>query len=332
MNNLLRVVMLFLALGSAVPLRAAEGHAPTLRRAGTIALRDVAGRIDHMAVDLKGNRLFVAALGNNTLEVLDLKRGGRLHTIAGLREPQGVAYLPEIDRIVVANGEDGTCRVFDGQSYGEVARIELGADADNVRYDAAARRVYVGYGGGAMGTIEIERMARGPHVSLPGHPESFQLEAGGNRAFVNVPSAKQIAVIDREKMAVVAAWPLEGLDANFPMTLDEKGRRLLVGCRKPARMAVVDTTTGKITDSLPCSGDTDDLFYDAQRERVYLSGGEGTISVFGRSDPDHYQLLETIPTAAGARTSLFVPATGTFYLAVPPRPQQEAGIWIYRAQ
>jgi DNA-binding beta-propeller fold protein YncE len=328
-TRLSHIIALSLML-SASSVHAAD-RTPTLQRSAVIEMADVEGRIDHMAVDISGHRLFVAALGNNTLEVLDLKQGSRLHTIAGLREPQGVAYLPDSGRIVVANGEDGACRVFDGHSYGEITRIDFKADADNVRYDALAKRVYVGYGAGALGVVDVERMTRGTNIPLSGHPESFQLEAHGSRIFVNVPSAKQIAVVDRSKGNIIATWPLDSPAANFPMAVDQEGRHLLIGCRKPARLAVIDAETGKVTGSVSCSGDTDDLFYDAQRERIYVSGGDGTISVFGRSDPDHYRLLETIATAAGARTSLFVPATNALYLAVPHRARQKAAIWVYKA-
>jgi DNA-binding beta-propeller fold protein YncE len=291
----------------------------------------VEGRIDHLAVDLTGQRLFVAALGNNTLEVFDLKGGKHLRSIPGLAEPQGVAYVAASDRIVVASGGDGSCRIYDGQSYRQVQEVKLGEDADNVRYDAQTRRLYVGYGSGAIAVIDLARGARLADIALKGHPESFQLETKGKRIFVNVPTARQVAVLDRDKNAVVATWPLASHGANFPMALDEANHRLLVGCRTPPELLVIDTESGKLTASLPCVGDTDDLFYDARRKRVYVSGGEGAISVFDQTDADHYQPLARIPTAAGARTSLFVPATGSLYLAVPHRGSQNAEVRVYDA-
>jgi DNA-binding beta-propeller fold protein YncE len=304
-----------------------------------IPLPGVEGRIDHMAVDTDGQRMFVAALGHNTLEVLDLKTGKHLRSIAGFREPQGVAYITATagqarsgtDRIVVASGGDGSCRVYDGRSYRQLQEFKLGEDADNVRYDALTQRLYVGYGSGAIAAIDLARAARVADIALKGHPESFQLEANGKRIFVNVPTARQVAVIDRETRTVVATWPLTLQAANFPMALDETNHHLLVGCRTPPQLLVIDTETSKVTATAPCVGDTDDLFYDARNKRVYISGGEGAISVFEQTDADHYQPLARIPTAAGARTALFVPATGSLYLAVPHRGSQNAEVWVYAA-
>jgi len=311
------------------PIRGEKPAESPLHLSRTIPLPGVEGRIDHLAVDLAGRRLFVAALGNNTVEVLDLKAGKHLRSISGFAEPQGLAYLAAANRLVVAGGGDGSCRICDGKTFKLLQTIDCGEDADNVRYDAAANRIYVGYGKGALAMIDPEQGKRVADIPLVGHPESFQLELQGDRIFVNVPSARQIAVVDRKKGAVVATWPL-GDVANFPIALVEAGRRLLVGCRKPPQMLVIDTETGKTTASLECSGDTDDLFYDAKLQRVYLSGGDGSISVFQRLAPDRYQPLAKIPTAAGARTCLFVADLGCLYLAVPHRSQQQAEVREYQ--
>jgi hypothetical protein len=296
----------------------------------SIAMPGVKGRIDHMAADVKGHRLFVAALGNNTLEVIDLEQGKRLHSIPGLREPQGVVYLANLGRIAVASGEDGSCRFFNSRTYRPVASIDCKEDADNVRYDERANRLYVGCGKGALAAIDLAKLVQVANIPLAGHPEAFQLESTGSHIFVNVPSARTIDVIDRGKGVVVAHWPMGELQATFPMALDESHHRLLIGCRKPARLAVLDTESGKAITALPCTGDTDDVFYDRRLRRVYVSGGEGAVSVFQQGDSDHYSLLATVPTAPGARTSLFVPAVGRLYLAVPHRGTQLAKIREYK--
>lgn len=319
-------VLLHLVLATTPHAFSGAPTEPTAR----IALPEVEGRIDHMAVDMKGQRLFVAALGNNTVEVIDLTARKRVHSIPGLREPQGIACLAASDRIVVASGGDGTCRIFDGRTYRQTATISCGDDADNVRYDAEARRLYVGYGKGGLAVIDPAQGKRVADIPLDGHPESFQMESRGKRIFVNVPTARQIKVVDREKRVVVATWPVDQAEQNFPMALDEAHHRLLVGCRKPARLLVVDTESGKPVASLPCVGDTDDLFCDAKSRRVYVSGGEGAISVFDQTDADHYRPMATMRTAPGARTSLFVPASGCLYLAVPHRGGQKAEIWVYK--
>ncbi|HEY3127832.1 MAG TPA: hypothetical protein VGL91_00090 [Acidobacteriota bacterium] len=317
----------------AVPLFVAgygQETAP-LKLVQTIPLAGVKGRIDHMAVDVQAKRLFVAALGNDTVEVLDLQTGKRLHTIAGLQEPQGIRYVPEIDRIFVASGGDGTCKIFDGRSYQPAGRVNFSSDADNVRYDPVLTRIYVGYGGGALGIVDAAKGTLLGEIKLEGHPESFQLETSGRKIFVNVPTRQHIAVVDREKHAVVAKWPVSA-QANFPMALDERNQRLFIGCRHPAKLLVLDAQSGKMISELTIPGDTDDLFYDASRRRIYVSCGEGFLAVLEQKDANHYQPSGKIPTAPGARTSLFVPEMSHLYLAVPRRANQEAEIRVYNAK
>jgi DNA-binding beta-propeller fold protein YncE len=303
-----------------------------LRQVQTIPLPNVEGRIDHMGVDVQGQRLFVAALGNNTLEVLDLREGKWLTRIAGLREPQGVFFVPRDNKLFVANGDDGTCRTFDGRSYKPLATEHFSSDADNVRYDAGRNQIYVGYGEGGLGILDEATGQKLADIPLRGHPESFRLEESGARIFVNVPTANHaVDVLDRVKRSIITTWTLEA-QANFPMALDEPDHRLLVVTRRPARLIVLDSQTGKRVASQPAVGDADDVFYDAAHQRVYISGGEGFIDIFEQRDPDHYAPITKIATASGARTSLFVPELNRLYLAVPHRGNQKAEIRVYEAQ
>lgn len=314
-------------LAFAATLQSAEVNA--LRQVQTIPLPGVEGRIDHFGVDVQGQRLFVSALGNNTLEVLDLQHGKRLTSITGLREPQGVLFVPEENKLFVANGDDGTCRVFDGSFYKLLATVNFASDADNVRYDAERKQIYVRYGEGALGILDTTTGQKVADIPLRAHPESFQLEKSGPRIFVNLPNANHtIAVVDRSKRFVIATWPV-GAHANFPLALDEADHRLFVVTRKPATLVVLDTESGKQVASYPAVGDADDAFYDAVRKRVYISGGEGFIDIFAQSNPGHYHPAGRIPTGSGARTSLFVPELNRLYLAVPHRGNQKAGIRIY---
>jgi YVTN family beta-propeller protein len=306
--------------------------APLLRQVQTIELPGVEGRFDHFAVNVKGNRLYVAALGNNTMEVIDTAAGKRAGTIAGLRKPTGVAFMPESGQVAVAGGDDGTLRFYDGATLKPGPKLEGLDDADNVRYDAAAKRLYVGYGSGSLAVVDAEKATQVADIKLDAHPESFQLEKDGKRIFVNVPEAGHIAVVDREKQAVVAKWPVTKGKANFPMSLDEAQHRLFVGCRQPAKLLVIDTEAGKTVTDLACAGDTDDLFHDAARKRIYVSGGDGVISVIDQRSADEYRLSASIKSAPGARTSFFVPDTGTFYLAVPHRGEQRSEIRVFRAE
>ena len=298
----------------------------------TIDLPSVEGRIDHLAVYAAGQRLFVAALGNNTVEVLDLRAGTHLKSLPGFREPQGIAAVPETSAIAVANGQGGTVQMFDRVDFHALKTVSLGDDPDNVRFEPSTKRLYVGYGNGAVAAIDVVNGQRVGEMKLAGHPESFQLESQGARIFVNVPTAKQISVLDRRAMKVLTTWPVVGAESNFPMALDEASHRLFIGCRRPARVLVVDTATGKEVGSLDIVGDTDDLFYDAARRRLYVSGGEGFVYVFQQQDGNRFARAAHIGTASGARTSLFVAEQRRLYLAVPHRGSQKAEIRVYEAR
>lgn len=319
----LATVLLFLAAG------AAAQSARPLTQVATIALPDVEGRIDHMAYDATSGRLYVAALGNNSVEVIDTKQTKVIHSIAGLANPQGISIAADAHKLFVANAKDGACRVFDERSLKLIDSVDLKSDADNVRFDMPAKRIYVGYGDGALAVLDA---VTGNHVSdikLPAHPESFQLESKGGRIFVNLPEADgAIAVVDRDQGKVLQTWPIREAKGNFPMALDEAGHRLFVGCRKPAKLVVIDTETGKAVDEQDCAGDTDDVWYDAAAARVYLSGGAGLVSVFSLENGRIKSQLE-VRTAPGARTSLFAPETGMLYVAVPHRGNQHAEIRVF---
>jgi hypothetical protein len=304
---------------------------PPLKLTKAIPLPGVEGRFDHFAIDEKGRRLFANALGNNTVEVVDVKNGKRLRSITDLHKPTGVLYLPESNRLYVANGEDGTLKIFDGTTLHLLQSIGSLDDADNVHYDGKAKLIYVGCGGGALAVIDPATLKILGRIKLNAHPESFQLEQNGNRIFVNVPDARQIAMIDREKREVAQTWPMEKFKANFPMALDESNHRLLVGFRSPARLIVFDTKNGKNKNSgdTEISGDTDDLFYDAKRKRIYISCGEGFIDVVEQFSPDNYKRIAKIPSSAGARTSFFSAGLDEFYLAVPHHGNQQAEIRSY---
>ena len=296
----------------------------------TIPLPEVKGRIDHLAIDTKGKRLFVAALGNNTVEVLDLNGGAALRSIGGCNKPQGLVYLPKPNFLFVANGGDGRVRIYDCASFKPIVTVGALEDADNLRYDAKLDRVYVGYGGGGIGVINPISGVLTVRIPLTGHPESFQIEQDGNYLFANVPEAQHIAVIDRQLRTVLETWPIKDFRANFPMALDEGNRRLFVGCRNPARLVVLDSKNGKSVADLPLSGDTDDLSYDGARRRIYASCGEGFIDVIAQRDVDDYALLEKIATAPGARTCLFSLDLNQLYLAVPRLGERAAEIRVYQ--
>ena len=314
-------------LTALVAVQPSPAQAP-LTPVAAIELPRVDGRIDHLAFDAASQRLFVAALGNNTVEVIDAKAAKHLRSLPGFREPQGIAAIPDAKLIAVANGQgDGVQFVADDLRMAQ--RVRLGNDSDNVRYDASANRLYVGFGAGALAAVTPADAALLGQAKLAGHPESFQLERSGSRIFINVPGADQIAVVDRRSMKVIATWPVTVATANYPMALDEANHRLFVGCRRPAKALVYDTGSGKEITALDIVGDTDDLYYDAARQRLYVSGGEGFIDVFQHADGNRFTRMARVPTAPGARTSLFVPELNRLYLAVPHRGTQRAEIRVY---
>ena len=304
----------------------------TLTLVRSIELPRVEGRIDHLAVDLTEQRLYVAALENNTVEVLDVKAGTHLKSLPGFHEPQGIAYAANVKRVAIANGQGEGLQLLNGDDYRPVSSVRLGDDSDNVRYDATANRLYVGYGSGALAAVSPSDGKVLASVKLASHPESFQLERSGARIFANVPNASHIAVVDRGTMTVIATWPVTGARSNFPMALDEANHRLFVGCRRPAQALVFDTTSGKEVGSFDIVGDTDDLYYYSTRKRVYVSGGDGFIDVFQNQDANRFTRVAHVATASGARTSLFVQEQKRMYLAVPHRGGQRAEIRVYEAR
>lgn len=293
-----------------------------------IPLGDVIGRIDHMAIDLNRNRLFVAELGNDTVGVVDLKERKVVHVITGLREPQGVAYLPSSDMLYVANAGDGSVRLFRASDYAPTGRIDLGDDADNIRLDIAADRILVGYGSGALAVIDLKSGKKIANIPLKAHPESFQLDRSTGRIFVNVPKAREIAVVDRHAGRQISSWPMRN-ETNFPMALDQEAQRVLVVFRSPATLGVFSMQDGVTVTTVETCGDADDIFVDAKRYRVYVSCGDGFMDVFD-TQGSAYRRVTKIPTALGARTALFVPEIDRVFLAVRAMSGEPAAIWVFR--
>lgn len=304
---------------------------------GAIPLPGVKGRIDHFALDPVHNRLFVSALGTDAEEVIDISAQEVVHTITGIPAPQGVVYSPETNKLFVGS-DAGKLYIYDGTSFDLITSIDFGDDVDNLRFESPAKLVYVGFGDektGAIGIVDAvtnKRLDR--EFKLGAHPESFQLASASPLIYVNLPDLKQIAVVNRSTGSV-ARWPLK-LAGNFPIALNEANHRLFVATRTPPRFAVLDLTSGRLVTALPSVQDSDDLYFDPARKRIYISGGEGFIDVFQQDGPDHYPELSRIPSAIGARTSGYFgkgkKGFDRFYLAVPARADHGAEVWIYTVQ
>jgi DNA-binding beta-propeller fold protein YncE len=307
-----------------------------------IALPNVNGRIDHLSVDVEGERLFVAAVDNHTLEVIDLKSGRQVHTIADLAEPQGVFYVAPTNRLFVACALDGVTKVLDGTTFRVLATAKFPDDADNIRYDPRGKRVIVGYAGakqlrkradgtGGLGFLDSNGNKIGD-VVIDAHPESFRLEESGHRIFINVPEKREIEVIDGAKLTVLARWPITSAEGNFPMAFDEAHHRLFVATWTPSQMLVFDTETGREIAAGETAGPSDDLFYDSRRGRVYVLTSAGFLEVFQDRDHNHYDRIAHYPTPPHTQTGLFVPEWGRLFAASQRQGEQSAEIRVYEAE
>lgn len=280
----------------------------------SIPLADVRGRIDHMAVDLGRHRLAVAELGNDSVDIVDLPSGRVIRRITGLREPQGVTFVPDLDLLAVANGGDGSVRLFHAGDFSSAGRVDLDDDADNVRLDSKTGHLVVGYGAGALATIDAARPSQIAGVPLAVHPEGFQLAPDGSRIFVNLPDANQVAVVDLASERQVASWALEALHANFPLAIDGAGATIAIVFREPAKLALLKAENGVIAAVADTCGDADDVFFDARRHRLYVSCGEGAVDVFEWGNAS-LQRIGQIKTSLGARTALFVADLDRLFVA-----------------
>jgi len=300
-------------------------NAPLLVLEAKIPLGPVSGRIDHMAIDLARQRLFVAELGNDSLGVVDLAAGKLLQTVTGLNEPQGVGYEKSSDTIYVANARDGSVRLLAGATLSPAGRLDLGSDADNIRIDAGGE-VVIGHSDGTLTVIEAASRKRLTDIALAAHPEGFQL--GSRQIFVNTPDARAIAVIDRATQKQTGTWHVPNARSNFPMALDRDGSRVLVVFRSPPLLVTLDAADGRVISRVPVCGDADDLFADVKRQLIYVSCGEGVIDIFTADDTTVRR--GRVATASGARTSLLVPELDRLYLAVRASGGEPAAIWVLR--
>lgn len=311
-------------LAATAPARADE---PLVLEA-KILLGDVDGRIDHLAIDRKRQQLFVAELGNGTVGVVGLGEKRVLHRLTGLKEPQGVAYVEASDLIFVANADDGSLRWFRGGDFAPIGTLKLGDDADNIRVNESANEIVVGFGKGALAILDAATGAKKYEVKLAAHPEGFQLAAVDARVFVNIPDARQIAVVDRASRQQIARWGISAR-SNFPVALDEPDRRLFAVYRSPPTIAVFDTERGTAIATLRTCGDADDVFFDRRRRQLYVSCGEGVVAVIEKRGDD-YREISRIATNSGARTSLFVPELDRLFVAIRARGREPAAIWVFR--
>jgi DNA-binding beta-propeller fold protein YncE len=307
-------------------LAAAQADGQSLRLERTITLGDIGGRIDHLAADVAHHRLYVAELGNNSIGIVDLDSKS-VRTVRAAKEPQGAAYDAASDTVFVASGDDGSIALFRGSAFAPIKSIDLGDDADNVRIETNADRVWVGYGGGALAALDGKSYAKLFDIPLKGHPESFQLETDGKRIFVNVPDNREIAVIDRDARKQVSSWSTRDLRANYPIALDAESRTVFSVFRTPATIVSIAMDTGVWRSQTPTCGDADDVFVDAKRRRLYVICGEGFVDAF-KLDRDTLERVDRVPTQSGARTGLFVAELDRLFVAAR-KGTEPAMLWVF---
>jgi DNA-binding beta-propeller fold protein YncE len=316
-------------------IMSADAQELPLKRVNTIALKGPVGGMDHLAIDVRRGRLFVANTSNNSLDIVDLKADKLLQQKSGQGHIRGIDYSPEVDRIFVGNGTGGVCNTFDGESYTLIKSVALGDDADNVRYNPRSGRIYVVHADSELSIIDGKDFTVRSPIALSKDLGAFKLETGRPRMYLCSKAEGQVVLIDTQKDEVVGKFPVApaGVGNNAALAIDEPNHRLFVGCRQNPSLVVMDGNTGKIVASVPIPGDVDDVSFDPTRKRIYASCGDGAIAVVRQLDADRYESLATIPTVKKARTSILNTADGRLYLAVPrmaDRPaQKDPEIWVY---
>jgi hypothetical protein len=319
-----------------------EGTKQPLRLVQTIPLPNVKGRLDHMDVDVKGKRLFVAGLENGTFEVVDLQAGKWVRSIPGFKKAQGVLFVPELNKLFLASGDDGVLRVFRGNTLELLDSIQLEPGPNRVVYDAKSNLVYVGYGGkdagkdyGEVGIIDAQNDKHVGDIKVVAHPSELLLDKSGKTLFVFVSVASKIQVVDTSKREVHSTWPVTS-QRNGDGAFDESTSRLFIGTRTPAEMVVMDSKSGREVAHLPTAEGMDGVYFDAARKRIYVSGGRdlpaGFVYVYQQKDADHYETIGKIPTREGSGTSFWSPELNRYYVAAPMTDKEEAAILVYAPQ
>ncbi len=332
-------IVLLLAVAIPASFPAPAGVAIPLKFESSMALPGFSGDFDHFAVDEKGGRFFLAGEDHKTVEVFDLKANRRIKSITGFGAPHAIVYLPESDRILVTDGDKGFLRILRGKDYSEEAHVEGLAGADSACLDAATQTFYVITGGkdvpldhSFVVAIDLHTNEKVGELRIESnHVEGLALERSSSRMFINLTDKHAVAVVDRKAMKEIARWPIGVQADNSPMAYDEPHRRLLIVCRKPGMLLVMDSDSGKVITLIPAAERSDDIAFDAASGRIYVPGGDGRIFVFKRNAPDRYELLAKVASEPGAKTCLLVPSLARFYVAVSPGETKAAAkVLIYR--
>jgi DNA-binding beta-propeller fold protein YncE len=318
----------------------AQGTGP-LRLVQAIPMPNVKGRMDHLGVDVKGKRLFAAALDNNTVEVIDLKAGKRIFSIPGQSKPQGIFYSTDFKRLFVANGTDGTCKIYAGDKFTLIDSLSLGDNPNHVGYDPATKYLYVGIGipnseAGALAIVDTHSNKHIGDIKTDARPGGVKIEKSGPRIFVTLRGLPKVGVLDRKKREEITTWPVTGVPSIVALAFDETHHRLFGGTRNPPMLIVFDTESGNQITQLEGVAGIDDLWYDAAHKRIYASGGRdadaGFVFVYQQGDADHYELTAKVPTRVNAQTSIWVPELNRYYVSASANDKEDAAILVFEPE
>ena len=334
----LLAVVLCLPLGAALGFPQ-DAKSQLLQLVQTISLPGVKGRLDHMDVDVQGQRLFVAGLENGTFEVVDLRSGKRVRSLPGFKKPQGALFIPDFNKLFLASGDDGMVRVFRGDTFQALDSVQLELGPNRIVYDPSSKLVYVGYGGkdagksyGEVGVIDARSDKHVGDIRVTAHPSELLLNKSGTKLYVFISIANQLQLVDTGKREVIATWQVTSQrpgDAAY----DESTARLFIGTRSPAEMIVMESGSGKELIHLPTAEEQDGVYFDAVRKRVYVSGGRelprGFVYIYQQKGADRYEVIGKISTRGGAGTSFWSPELDRYYVAAPANADQDAAVLVY---
>jgi DNA-binding beta-propeller fold protein YncE len=311
---------------------------PPLTLQRTIPLPTGTGKFDHFAIDLNANRLFIAATGNQSVEVLDLSSGEVTENLTGLGKPHGLAWIAATSRLYAADGSQADLKMFEGSPLNQAKSVKLSDDADDMVYDAKSKLLYVGHGGGGaanparIAVLDTTNQTLVTNLFVATHPEGLEIDNAKDRIFVNIADAAEVVVIDGATHTQTATWKLTRAKDNVPLAYDEEHQILFVACRTPARLLVLDANSGKELEDLPSDAGADDIFYDPKSHRIYLIAGSGAVNVYEIDDSKTVRTVGSIRTSAGAKTGLLVPSQHALFVGAPAAEGKQAEILLYSAK
>lgn len=300
---------------------------------------NVKGRLDHLGIDVAGKRLFVVGEEAHTVLVFDLNTGNVIRQIA-IDHPHAVLYRNDLQRIYITDEGKGALNIYDGKTYKLLKTVPLKVDADSIGYDPATHDLYVVNGGDnahesftMLSVVDTTAGTKLADIKIDGDTlEAMALEKSGDKLYLDNPAKNTVDVIDRKTNKMIAAWPVKLGKDNSTMALDEATHRLFVGCRT-GQMVIFDTRDGKELQALKIGPRADDMTFDGESKRIYvISGGEGVVNVYKETDPDHYESLGKVPSAAGAKTGLWVPELRNLFVAAPAQASETGKVYVYESQ